>query len=186
VLAVNTGFWIGRKGLITLEDVVCAADSAQHYKHEFIPEYGEMSFWNYLMWHNKVVVRTFPVLGSEFVNWAWATHSVAPGDGLGFVEPKPRSSKDSSSALIIPFLHWAGLKAGPEMVNWHLYLKAALSAADWSDRLALLYRFCRSNPRVFLYKVLKSILIKVTLVSRTLTRGPRWLDRPFNKESREE
>ena len=184
--AVNTGFWIGRQGLISFKDVVCAADSAQCYKTEFMLEYGEVSFWNYLMWNSKVVVRTFPVLGSEFVNWSWATHSVAPGDGLGFVEWKPGSSKNSTSALIIPFLHWAGLKAGPEMVNWHLYLKAALSAANWSGRLALLYRFCRRNPRVFLYKVLKSILIKITLASRTLTRGSRWRDGPFNKELRKE
>lgn len=153
--AVNSGFWISRRGLISFENVLCAIDSAQQYKNEFMSEYGEQSFWNYLMWHNKLMVRTFPVLGSEFVNWAWATHGVTPGDGLGFV--------NSSSALIVPFLHWAGLKVGPEMVNWQLYLKAALSAADWSEKLALLYRFCRTNPMLFVYKIIKSLLIKTLI-----------------------
>lgn len=156
--AVNSGFWISRQGLISFEDVVRAADSAQQYTNEFMPEYGEQSFWNYLMWHNKRVVRTFPILGSEFVNWSWATHSAVPGDSLGFKEWRPWDL--TKAVYTIPFLHWAGLKIGPGMVNWHIYLRAALGAGSWPDRLALLYRFWRIDPTLFTYKVLKSILRK--------------------------
>jgi hypothetical protein len=158
--AANSGFWIGRRGLISFKDVISAADSAQGHKDEFFAEYGEQSFWNYLLWRKKLVARTFPVLGSEFADRAWAPQNVVLVDGLGFAKRNSQTSSNSNSNLIIPFLHWAGLTAGPEMANWHLFLESALSAANWLGKLALLNRFCRLNPRAFLLKIPKYFLRK--------------------------
>jgi len=146
--AVNAGFWLGRRGLVSLGDVEAAAGAALDYRAEFISEYGDQSFWNFLMWWKGLQPSTFPALGSRYADRVWAPQNVRRSAEGEFVAVSGRDA-----GRVVPFLHWAGLKAGPDMANWHLYLESALSAGGLAGRARLLFGFFQKSPRVFLKNV---------------------------------
>ena len=146
--AVNAGFWMGRRGLLSLRDIEAAGEAALDHREEFISEYGDQSFWNFLMWWKGLKPSTFPALGSRYADTVWAPQNVRRSAEGEFV-----IVSGNHAGRVVPFLHWAGLKAGPDMANWHLYLESALSASDLAGKARLLLGFFQKSPRAFLNKV---------------------------------
>ena len=166
--ACNTGFFIGRRGDISFEDlqelVVHIPDIARDC---LLPQYGDQSFLNYALDCLGIHVSLISDIDKSCSSVCWAPQSVwKDSAGLLFYQISDSSIQDPDERISYnkpAFLHWAGLVISPAMANLHLFLEDALPAMSSSDRLHLIAFLFRENPKAFASK--KFLILKRLLTS---------------------
>ena len=147
--ACNTGFFIAARGAINFQNVSdVASQMSSRCQENFLPEYGDQSFFNYLLYACRIDVQLISSLVCDVSSATWAPQHVVKdlGGELVYFRKAGADSPagDICATVVTPaFLHWAGLDISPSMANLHLFLEDAFSAMGLPGRLLLIVRLFR-------------------------------------------
>ena len=136
-LGFSTGFFMGRHGTLTLDDVQQAACRALPVIDQLVVEHADQAFMNFLVDDRGLRVAQLADLVVDLARTTWAVHDLrTDAEGRRRLDAPGREDHGRR----VPFLHWAGLPIGLQMPNVALFTRFRLRSEVWWRRVWFVLR----------------------------------------------
>jgi hypothetical protein len=150
----NSGRWISRKGLFTIEDFEALAAKALKVRHQLNSRNTDQAFINYCCDVRSVRYgHISEVLGNLcHIHWARQSGNIYQNQGRSFLWDY--GGTDHKKQLLL--VHWAGYKLSPLMPRWQLFQKYFLQRqTPWFCLGFILLAWARYSASILVF-VLRS------------------------------
>jgi hypothetical protein len=159
---LNTGFWSGRRGLFSYDEVwKMAKDLDSQQRMQFCEATMEQPFLNYCLYIKGLQTRQFKEAIPDLSGVHWAKNNLVSKNGFFYADDEMIKNPNT---LPLSLIHWAGCGSGYGTPNYNLFLHYRLSDEPLWSRL----RYKLINLSRYYWKKLYRLGIRTKLKHQVL------------------